>query len=171
MKNLFFILALLTGLTVTKAQAQTADANVTWSKVVNASADDVWTLLREMDDINKYSSGISKVVWKGNKGKGGERICYPPKGQEGYFKEKIVDFNDNGRTFSYSVLEGIPVKGMVNTFKVVDLGYQKSMIVWSSEFDEFMKNPQMTEEQFLGFIYMSLEEMVNNIYMATKKMK
>ena len=169
MKKLIFVFALLLGLSVNQTQAQNADTNITWSKVLDASADNVWTVLRKMDDIDKYSSGISRVVWTGKKGKGGERVCYPPKGQEGYFKEKIVAFDDNGRTFSYAVVEGIPIKGMVNTFKVVDLGYKKSMIVWSSNFEEFMKNPQMTEEQFIGFIKMSLEEMVGNITMAAKK--
>lgn len=170
MKKLIFAFALLFGLSINQAQAQTADAKITWSKVVDASADDVWVLLREMDDVDKYSSGIARVVWTGNKGKGGERVCYPPKGQEGHFKEKIVAFDDNGRTFSYAVVEGIPVRGMENTFKVVDLGYKKSMVVWSSTFEEFMKNPQMTEEQFMGFIQMSLEEMVGNVAMTAKKM-
>ena len=169
MKKLIFVFALLLGWSLNQTQAQNADAKVTWSKVVDISADNVWTVLRKMDDIDKYSSGISRVVWTGQKGKGGERVCYPPKGQEGYFKEKIVAFDDNGRTFSYAVVEGVPIKGMVNTFKVVDLGYKKSMIVWSSNFEEFMKNPQMTEEQFMGFIKMSLEEMVGNITMAAKK--
>lgn len=169
MKKLIFALTLLFGLSINQTQAQTADANLTWSKVVDVSADNVWTLLRKMDDVDKYSSGIAKVVWTGKKGKGGERVCYPPKGQEGYFKEKIVAFDDNSRTFSYAVVEGVPIKGMVNTFKVVDLGYKKSMVVWSTNFDEFMKNPQMTEEQFMGFIKMSLEEMIGNITMTAKK--
>ncbi len=169
MKNLIFVFALLMGLSFNQTQAQSADAKITYTKVIDASADDVWTILREMDDVDKYSSGIAKVEWTGHKGEGGERVCYPPKGQEGYFKEKIVAFDDVNRTFSYSVVEGIPVKGMVNTFKVVDLGYQKSMILWNSTFDEFMKNPQMTEEQFMGFINMSLEEMVGNVTIAAKK--
>jgi len=140
MKILFPLFALLLGLSFNQAQAQSADAKITFTKVVDASADDVWAILREMDDIDKYSSGISKIVWTGNKGEGGERVCYPPKGQEGFFKETIVAFDDVNRTYSYSVVEGIPVKGMVNTYRVVDLGYQKSMIVWSSTFDEFMQN-------------------------------
>ncbi len=169
MKKLIFVFALLTGLSFNQTQAQNADAKITYTKVVDASADDVWTILREMDDIDKYSSGIAKVVWTGHKGEGAERVCYPPKGQEGYFKESIMAFDDANRTYSYAVVEGIPAIGMVNTFKVVDLGYQKSMIVWSSTFDEFMQNPQMTEEQFMGFINMSLKEMVDNVIMAAKK--
>ena len=43
------------------------------------------------------------------------------------------------------------------------------MIVWSSKVDELMQNPQMTEEQFMGFINMSLKEMVDNVIMAAKK--
>lgn len=162
-------LVMICSLTLSNINAQNEDAKMAYTKIVDASADDVWTVLREMDDIDKYSSGIAKVVWNGEKGKGGERICYPPKGQEGYFKESILAFDDSKRSYTYSVVEGIPVKGMVNTFHVLDLGYQKSMIVWTSTFDEFMKNPQMSEDQFRGFISMSLEEMVSNIIKAAKK--
>ena len=169
MKKLIIVFALFLGWSVNQTQAQSADANITFTKVIDASADQVWSILREMDDIDEYSSAISKVVWTGQKGKGGERVCYPPKGQQGYFKENIVAFDDANRTYSYAVVEGIPAKGMVNTFKVLDLGYQKSMIVWSSNFDEFMKNPQMTEEQFMGFLNNSLKEMVDNVIVAAKK--
>ena len=41
MKKLIFVFALLLGLSVNQTQAQTADANITWSKVLDASADNV----------------------------------------------------------------------------------------------------------------------------------
>ena len=148
--------------------AQNSDANFTVSKIVDASADDVWSVLRKMDDIDKYSSAIAKVTWTGNKGVGGQRVCTAPKGQ-GFFKESIVKFDDTNRTYSYAVMEGVPTKGMVNSFKVVDLGYQKSMIVWTSSYDEFMTNPQMTEEQFAGFINQSINEMIGNVIVTAKK--
>jgi len=149
------------------AVAQNPNANVTITKVINASADDVWTVLRQMDDIQKYSSIIAKVEWTGTHGVGGERVCLPPKGQEGRYKERIVNFSDEQRTYSYALVEGVPAKGMVNSFKVVDLGYQKCMIVWTSTYDAFIENPQVTEQQFLGFMDQSLNEMLNNIAVAS----
>lgn len=148
--------------------AQNSDANFTVSKIVDASADDVWSVLRKMDDIDKYSSAIAKVTWTGDKGVGGQRVCTAPKGQ-GFFKESIVRFDDINRTYSYAVLEGVPTKGMVNSFKVIDLGYQKSMIVWTSSYEEFMTTPQMTEEQFAGFINQSINEMIGNVIVTAKK--
>ena len=150
--------------------AQNSDAKFTHTQIVDASADDVWGVLRQMDDIDKYSSAIAEVSWTGAHGVGGTRVCTAPEGQ-GYFKESIVAFDDATRSYSYALLEGVPVTGMVNSFKVVDLGYQKSMIVWTSTYDKFMKNPQMTEEQFGGFISMTIGEMINNVAKAARSAK
>ncbi|WP_299534616.1 SRPBCC family protein [Ulvibacterium sp.] len=154
-------------LSFSNVEAQSADANKTYTKVVDASADKVWTVLRKMDEIQNYSKGIARLEWTGPKDVGGQRVCYAPDNQ-GFFKENIVDYSDANRTYSYSVIEGVPIKGMVNTWNVVDLGYNKSMIVWTSKFDEFMENPQMTKEQFFGFIDQSLNEMVGNVIAEAK---
>ena len=154
-------------LSFSHVEAQSADANKTYTKVVDASADAVWSVLRKMDEIQNYSKGIARLEWKGPKDVGGQRVCYAPDNQ-GFFKENIVDFSDNNRTYSYSVIEGVPIKGMVNTWNVVDLGYNKSMIVWTSKFDQFMENPKMTKEQFFGFIDQSLNEMVGNVIAEAK---
>ena len=159
----------LRGLGVSSVNAQNPEAKVTLTKVVEASADQVWKVLRKMDDIQKYSSSISKVIWTGDHGVGGLRKCLPPKGQEGYFVEQIVNFSDSERSYTYALKEGVPAKGMINNFKVVDLGYNKSMIVWTSSYEEFMQNPQMNEQQFLGFINQSVGEMITNVATAAKK--
>lgn len=164
-KNVLVALAVL--FSVSALSAQNSNANVTLSKVVDASADKVWSVLRKMDDIQNYSSLIAKVKWTGDKGVGGERVCYPPKEGQGFFKERIVDFSDEQRTYSYALVEGVPAKGMVNNFKVVDLGYNKSMIVWTSKYEQFIENPQMNEEQFLGFLNQSIREMVDNVATAS----
>lgn len=153
---------LLLGLSSSPLTAQDADANVTISKVIEASADDVWGVLRKMDDIHEYSSLIARVEWTGAHGIGGQRVCYSPD-EQGYYKESIVQFNDQGRTYSYALVEGVPFEGMVNSFKVVDLGFKKAMIVWTSNYDAFIENPQMTEEQFLAFIQNAIHEMIDNV--------
>ena len=170
MKNrssIVMLAILLSGMTVGSAFAQKMEPRKTYTKIVSVSADDAWTELRKLDQVDKYSSTIARVEWSGNMGVGGSRVCYSPDGK-GYFKENIVAFDDANRSFTYSLVEGAPIKGMVNTWKVVDLGYQKSMIIWSSNYDQFMENPQMTEEQFMAFIDSSLNEYVGNIVAEAK---
>lgn len=133
---------------------------------IESSADDVWEQLRKMDNIDELSSFVSAVQWKGPKNIGGERICTSADGK-GHFKEKITGFNDATRTYSYQVIEGVPAENMNNTIKVVDLGYNKSMIVWTSNF-EFIENPNMTKEQFNNFLTTARVEMVENIIKLAK---
>ncbi|MFD1615847.1 SRPBCC family protein [Gelatiniphilus marinus] len=133
---------------------------------IESSADKVWEQIRKMDNIDELSSFVSKVQWKGPKGIGGERVCTSADGN-GYFKEKITGFDDKTRTYSYQVIEGVPAKDMNNMIKVVDLGFNKSMIVWTSSY-EFIENPNMTKEQFDGFITSARVEMVENIIKLVK---
>ena len=161
-KNLLLgTLVLLLSANLASAQSM-GEPKVQFSKVVNKSADKMWKTVRKLDQIHKYSSGVAKVDWRGNMGVGGERVCYTPDGK-GFFKEKIVGYDESSRSFSYSVLEGAPVKGMTNFIQVVDLGYGKCILVWWSNYDEFMKNPQMTEDQFQAFMLSSIEEMTDKM--------
>lgn len=148
--------------------AQNPSAKVTNTKVVEASADDVWEILRDLDNIAELSSLVGKVDFTGPNAAGGSRVCTAPDGK-GKYKENILAFDDAGRTYTYAVVEGIPAKGVVSNFKVVDLGYKKSMIVWTSTYEKFLENPQMNEEQFVGFMNMASNEMIANV--ATKAAK
>ena len=161
-KNLLLAaLVLLLGADFASAQSM-GEPKVQYSKVVNKSADEMWKTVRKLDQIHKYSSTVAKVDWSGNMGIGGERVCHTPDGK-GFFKEKIATYDESSRSFSYSLLEGAPVKGMTNFMQVVDLGYGKCILVWWSNYDEFMENPQMTEEQFQAFMLSSIEEMTDKM--------
>ena len=119
-----------------------------------------------MDNIDELSSFVASVKWDGPKGVGGTRVCSTPDGQ-GYFKEQILNFNDAERSYTWQVVEGVPAKQVINSFKVVDLGLNRSMIVWTSNF-EFMENPNMTEEQFRNFLQTAVTEMVENMVSLAK---
>lgn len=169
-KSIFAIALLLVGLSI-GLKAQNSDANVTKTKIVNASADDVWDVIRQMDDIDVYSSFVGSVDWTGDHGIGGQRVCYPPEGQEGgTYTEQVVEFSDAERTYSYALVAGVPAQGMVNSFKVIDLGYKKSMIVWTSTYEAFMENPQMDETQFIGFLNQAIGETIVLYAAAAEKM-
>lgn len=139
-----------------------ANEGITNTIIVNANADVVWSVLRELDNVDEFSTSVAQVEWKGEKGVGGQRVCTTPDGK-GSFTENITAFNDQNRTYSYAVVEGVPAKGMVNTFKVVNLGYKKSAIVWFSEYDSFVQNPKMDESQFINFVDSSSKEMIANV--------
>lgn len=165
-KNVTVLAVILFGFALVNAQKK--DAKITKTKVVEASADDVWSELRKLDNIDKVSSFVAKVDYSGPKGAGGSRVCTAPDGK-GKFKENILDFDDTARSYTYAVVEGVPAAGLVSNFKVVDLGYNRSMIVWTSSYDTFMENPQMTEEQFNGFLNQASDDMLANVATMASK--
>ncbi|EAQ42433.1 SRPBCC family protein [Polaribacter sp. MED152] len=142
------------------ATAQNNKADLSYVSTVELSADSVWEQIRIMDNIDKLSSFVGEVEWTGPKGVGGSRLCIAPDGQ-GKFRENIVEFDDEQRTYTWQIVEGVPAK-VKNSFKVVDLGLNKSMIVWTSDYD-FIENPNMTEEQFKEFMKSAITELVENI--------
>ena len=160
MKKLVILFAVVLG-TIGVMRAQTPLV-----KEIDRSADKVWKEIRKMDNIDVLSSFVSHVKWTGPKGVGGERVCTSADGQ-GYFRERVTGFDDESRTYTYQVVEGVPAKNMNNMIKVVDLGYNKSMIVWTSTY-EFVKNPNMTHAQFENFLTTARVEMVDNIIKMAK---
>lgn len=160
MKNtIIFFAFLLSAINFTYAQTPLV-------KELDRSADKVWEQIRKMDNIDEISSFVSKVEWTGPKDVGGERICTAADGN-GHFREKITGFDDKTRTYTYQVVEGVPAKNMNNMIKVLDLGYNKSMIVWTSDY-EFVENPNMTQDQFNNFLTSARVEMVENIIKIIK---
>jgi len=162
MKSIFKIAVALFAITLFTANvnAQNSNPDLSYTLEVNTSADKVWEEIRKMDNIDKVSSYVAKLSWKGNKGVGGERKCIAPDGK-GYYVEKIQQFDDAQRFYQWQVIEGVPAKNVKNSFKVVDLGYNKSMIIFRSNF-EFMENPNMTEGQFKAFLSSASAEIANS---------
>ncbi|PIB38649.1 SRPBCC family protein [Maribacter sp. 4G9] len=161
LKSLSLIALFILGIGNTEVTAQNANAKLVHTQIVEKSADDVWKIVRNLD-FAKYTKAVSNVKVTGKYGAGATRVCTAPDGKS-QFKESILAYDDTNRTYTYAVVEGVPVKGLVNNFKVIDLGYNKSMIVWWSNYESFIQNPQMNEEQFTAFMKSSLTEIVTNM--------
>jgi hypothetical protein len=162
-----FIVIILLTFSSQSMTSQMKAPDITYSVEANVSADKLWEQIRIMDNIDLVSSYVAKVTWKGPKGVGGERKCVAPDGK-GYYVEKVKSFNDDQRTYQWQVTEGVPAKNVFNSFKVVDLGYNKSMIIFRSNF-EFMENPNMTKPQFEAFFNAASKEIVGNYIKLAQK--
>ncbi|WP_430966998.1 SRPBCC family protein [Spongiimicrobium sp. 2-473A-2-J] len=156
------IAVVITILMTMNVQAQQANAIMTKSVVLNASVDNVWEELRQLDKFGELFPNFIAEVWIDDykvPKEGLVRKCTSPGQKKGTvsYSETISEFDDEKRFYSYAV-SGVPAKDMVNMFKVVDLGYKKSMVVWNSTSWTFVENPHMTKEQFLGFLGSALDE-------------
>ena len=62
--------------------------------------------------------------------------------------------------YRYILTEGtIPAKNVNNSARVVPLGKNQSMIVWTAYF-EYVENPNMSKQQFEGFMTQALADVV-----------
>lgn len=163
------VLALLVLGLASTAQAQSNEITMTKSQIINASADDVWNRLRKLDGLEQIIPNFledSWVIGDATPGVGAKRSCTAPgtpRGEASY-TEQVVEFDDDKRYYSYAILEGIPAKNMVNSFRVIDLGYKKCMVVWESNGGQFQDNPNMSKEQFVGFLNSASDAIMAGLY-------
>ena len=167
-KKMILIAALLFG-GFTTAKAQKTNALITKTKIINASADEVWERLRKLDKVEELTPDFIGDSWvTGPIGVGAVRSCSAPgqtrkNAENPAFTETVLAFDDEKRFYSYSV-SGVPAKNMVNSFKVVDLGYKKCMVVWRSGGWTFVDNPQMSKTQFMGFLDTVSNQMMAKLF-------
>lgn len=142
--------------------------NISYSVSINKSADKVWKTLRQLDGLEKIAPQIfthTSINTREPK-VGCVRTCIAQ--DKSKWVETIVEFSDETRFFKYQLDEGpVPAKNMVNTLRVIDLGYNKCLFVWTSTFD-FLKNPNVTEKKFKELMLGSIAQISEGL---TKKIK
>ena len=137
-------------------------------KVINDSADSVWARLRKLDGVEAFLHevvGKSWIVDNQAPGVGTKRSCtLHNMSEEGHATaEEVIAFDDTNRSYSYKIEEGsMPVKNMVNTFSVKDLGYKKCELSWEATMASFIENPQMSEIDFRQFVKSNGEMLMAN---------
>ena len=69
--------------------------------------------------------------------------------------------------YSYIITQGVPVKDMLNSFKVDDLGAGRSKVTLKATMREFIENPNMSQADFKAFLVSNGMAVINglaNIY-------
>src|SRR5471030_1709575 len=102
---------------------------------IDASASKVWKAARDFNALNTWHPAVAtdEIVEGKNNTAGAVRLLTLKGG--GTIKEKLLAFNAAGRTFKYSILEGVlPVSDYTSTFVVKSIGKNKSSVTWSGHF-------------------------------------
>jgi len=130
--------------------------NVTVKDTINAAADEIWKTLSSFRDVEKYIPLVKSSTVEGS-GVGAKRTCIIPNesGGEGKIEEEIKSFDDDAKTFSYSITSSpLPLENYLGTVKVKDLGNERCEVEWSSIFEP----KGMPEEE--------VAKMINDIYVT-----
>jgi mxaD protein len=125
----------LLALSCAPAWAAAPRLHTTRTIAIDASADKVWSAVRDFDKLNTWHPAVVKdeiVEGKANR-VGAVRLLTLKDG--GTIKEKLLAHDSAKRTFKYSILEGVlPVSGYTSTFSVKSTGKNKSSVTWSGRF-------------------------------------
>jgi mxaD protein len=107
---------------------------------IAAPADKVWEASKNFNGLNTWHPALAsdEIVGGTNNTAGAVRLLTLKGG--GTIKEKLLQFDEAGHRFRYSIVEGVlPVSHYTSTFVVTSLGKNKTLVTWSGRFKR--KNP------------------------------
>jgi len=152
LSTVFLAVMMMAATHMAEAQkVQRPTPKVVKTRIVNAPAKKVWKEIGRLDKLEEViPQYLSKTTLSGTPRIGVKRHCETPDGS-GYFKEQIVEYDEEAMFYRYVMTEGtIPAKNVNNSARVISLGKNQSMIIWTGSF-EYIENPQMSKEQLGGF--------------------
>jgi hypothetical protein len=109
-------------------------SKVSMSTRLNASADQVWKVLRDFNGLPVFVAAIKKSTMEGS-GVGAVRTLTfegggPP------VVEKLEKLDDQAKTLSYSIITSpLPLKDYFSTMEVMDAGAGQCELKWYSTFE------------------------------------
>ena len=127
---------------------------------VNAPAEKVWGIIGAVGGVDKWFAPVIKTC----RVDGDKRYCTTDAGP---LNEDILEVNHQSKIFRYGIPEQnmIPVKNILGTMRVNDLGNGKSSVEWSATFDVEENKEAQAKEMFRGAWTMGIngiEKLINN---------
>ncbi len=132
----FAMSLLAAGLSVAAAPPLMVKKTIT----IAAPADKVWEAAKNFNGLNSWHPALAsdEIVSGTNNTVGAVRLLTLKGG--GTIKEKLLQFDETGHRFRYSIVEGVlPVSHYTSSFVVTSLGKDKTLVTWSGRFKR--KNP------------------------------
>jgi len=109
-------------------------SKVSMSTRINASADQVWKVLRDFNGIPVFITACKKSTTEWS-GAGAIRTLTLKSGGPPIV-EKLEKFDDQAKTLSYSIVTSpLPLKDYFSTMEVMDLGAGQCEVKWYSTFE------------------------------------
>jgi mxaD protein len=102
---------------------------------IDAPASKVWATAKDFNALNTWHPALAsdEIVSGTNNKVGAVRLLTLKPG--GTVKEKLLAFDDKGRTFKYAIVESVlPFSHYTSTFVVKSSGKGKSTVTWSGHF-------------------------------------
>ncbi len=102
---------------------------------IDAPASKVWATVRDFNALNTWHPALAsdEIVAGTNNKPGAVRLLTLKSG--GTVKEKLLAFDDKGRTFKYVILESVlPFSHYTSTLVVKSAGKGKCTVTWSGHF-------------------------------------
>jgi mxaD protein len=102
---------------------------------IDAPASKVWSTVKDFNGLNTWHPALAsdEIVAGTNNKVGAVRVLTLKGG--GTVKEKLLAFDDKGRTFKYAIVESVlPVSHYTSVLVVKSAGKGKSTVTWSGHF-------------------------------------
>ena len=149
---LFASLALVSSFNVFAEEAKMLSAHE--EVTINAHAGKVWSKVSNFNDLGAWHPAVksTEMVSGANNKVGSVRILTLQ--DNGTIKEKLLAYSAKGKTFKYSILEGVlPVSDYVSSVTVKADGKDKSLVVWEGYFKHKEGSDDATAVKTMTSVY------------------
>ena len=129
------------------------------STVVNASADTVWSFVRDFANLDEWLASIETCEIQGDTpaDQAGAVRRLTAQGGEAVFHERLVRFDDTERRYAYEFVDSpLPVRGYrseIRVAPVTDSSREQAFVEWWGDFDADEKDVEAMRKFFTKAVY------------------
>ncbi len=135
MKLTLLLATILAGTTFSAVADSVKTLKVKEEVTINAPSAKVWEKVSNFNDLGAWHPAVKTTeITNGENNKvGAERLLTLQDG--GTINERLLAYNANAKTFSYSIIEGVlPVSNYESKVTVKPIGKDKSVVTWEGKF-------------------------------------
>ncbi len=163
MKSLVALASMAMIFAAASSSAAALELHVKRTVIIDAPAAQVWDAVKSFDALNTWHPAVAtdQIVSGSNDAVGAVRLLTLKGG--GTVKEKLLEFDDSGHRFRYTILESVlPVSHYTSTLVVSALGNHKTLVTWSGKF----KRKNLGPDPAVGEDDKAATEAISGVYQS-----